>query len=202
MLVSTNQKSEQHARCLSYMMKGSQYLVGLTSYSSSNILIVSSSTIMKFHTPEQEDSKMPAWSVPCSLEVHRLLSDDATGGRFQFNEQELPTPATHPLTWTRSAMGQVSPDPDDDNTPLLGVAWEVDEGIVLKGGHNILLGDYDRANLDRRNIILPFDALICFLDENLVCKYCRKCESKVQCLTVGVATSLSSYCSCGHVASS
>jgi hypothetical protein len=44
------------------MMKGSQYLVGLTSYSSSNVLIVSSSTIMKFHTPEQEDSKMPAWS--------------------------------------------------------------------------------------------------------------------------------------------
>jgi hypothetical protein len=30
--------SEQHARCLSYMMKGSQYLVGLTSYTSSNVL--------------------------------------------------------------------------------------------------------------------------------------------------------------------
>jgi hypothetical protein len=78
-------------------------------------------------------------------------------------------------------MGQVSPDPGDlDAPPLLGIAREEDEGTVLKGRHDVLLLDYyDRANLDRRNIILPFDALISFLDDNFLCKYCGKCESKV-----------------------
>jgi hypothetical protein len=85
-------------------------------------------------------------------------------------------------------MGQVSPDPDDlDAPPLLGIVREEDEeGTVLKGRLDVLLLEYyDRANLDRRNIILPFDALISFLDENFVCKYCGKCESKVQRSTVG-----------------
>jgi hypothetical protein len=77
-----------------------------------------------------------------------------------------------------------------------------DEETVLKGGHDVLLVNYDRANVeDRRNIILPFDALICFLDENFVCKYCGKSDSKVHHLTVGVATNLKWYCACRHVAS-
>jgi hypothetical protein len=155
---------------------------------------------MKFHTPPEDDRK-PAWSVPRSLEVRQLLASNSSGGRLRFCEQALPSLET-PLAATRSARIQVTPEEPDEGSEEEEMADETcDEETVLKGGHDVLLVDYDRAGVDRRNIILPFDALIRFLDENFVCKYCGKSDSKVHRSTVGVATSLNWYCACRHVAS-
>jgi rubredoxin len=37
--------------------------------------------------------------------------------------------------------------------------------------------DYDRSNLENRNVIFPFDKLFNFIDANFVCKQCGNSKS-------------------------
>jgi hypothetical protein len=59
-----------------------------------------------------------------------------------------------------------------------------------------LVLDYDRSNLDRKHVIIPFDQLISFLDYNFVCKKCGKSKSTYQRQCVGIATSINWFCCC------
>jgi hypothetical protein len=56
--------------------------------------------------------------------------------------------------------------------------------------------DYDRSNLDKRHVIIPFDELIKFIDTNFVCKQCSNSRSSFQRQTRGIATSINWFCAC------
>jgi rubredoxin len=61
---------------------------------------------------------------------------------------------------------------------------------------------YDRSNGDNRNVIIPYDDFILFLDNNFVCKTCKKNKNMVyERQTCGIATSINMICSCGTTAS-
>jgi hypothetical protein len=61
---------------------------------------------------------------------------------------------------------------------------------------------YDRTNLDNRNVIIPYDDLISFLDSNFVCEKCKGNSCLVyERQTCGIATSINMVCSCGKIGS-
>jgi hypothetical protein len=70
------------------------------------------------------------------------------------------------------------------------------EGYIF--GKSYVL-DYDRKNLNKRHVIIPFDQLIKFIDSNFVCKLlCKGSKSTYQRQTRGIATSLNWwFCCCG-----
>jgi hypothetical protein len=61
---------------------------------------------------------------------------------------------------------------------------------------------YDRSNLDNRNVLVPYDELISFLDSNFLCEKCKGNSGIVyERQTCGIATSINMVCSCGKNAS-
>ncbi len=61
---------------------------------------------------------------------------------------------------------------------------------------------YDRSNLDNRNVLVPYDELISFLDSNFLCEKCKGNSGIVyKRQTCGIATSINMVCLCGKIAS-
>jgi hypothetical protein len=97
------------------------------------------------------------------------------------------TPPTSP----QKAVIPSQPEPDFP-IDVVEVLDEVQETSHEKS----FVVDYDRINMDSRHVIIPFDALINFIDTHFVCKKCGSSKSTFQRQTVGIATSLNWFCGC------
>jgi hypothetical protein len=60
----------------------------------------------------------------------------------------------------------------------------------------------DRDNIPNQNVLLPLPALFSFLNDNFICKSCRRNNhAEWELESIGLASSLMFRCSCGHSAS-
>jgi hypothetical protein len=161
-------------------------------------------------------SKKKKSSSPPSLEVARLLCTNASGGRYRVSDgcnfaAVMPSSSrtTRAISCNspRSSSSQTFTIQQLEEDVLTGNVELGNEGdderesarlpTTKTGGHDVLLVAHDRSNLEQRNVILPYDALVNFMDDNFVCKKCLSSESLVERQTVGIATSLNWFCSCG-----
>jgi hypothetical protein len=73
---------------------------------------------------------------------------------------------------------------------------ELDEGNEGYQFEKSFVLDWDRNNMDKRHVIIPFDELINFIDSNFVCKLCLLSKSTYQRQMRGIVTSLNWFCAC------
>jgi hypothetical protein len=73
------------------------------------------------------------------------------------------------------------------------------EEIMSKQCH---FTDFERCNMDDRNVILPYDEFVSFLDTNFICKKCKTNNEIVyERQTYGIANSINMVCSCRSIGS-
>jgi hypothetical protein len=104
----------------------------------------------------------------------------------------------HVVDLTGADVIDLTDDHDDAAANLEASDTTADE-LFSKQCH---ITNYDRTNLDNRNVVIPYDAFVTFLDSNFVCKICFENKDIVyERQTCGIASSINMVCSCGAIGS-